>query len=53
MARLAVAMVFLADHDQADNIITNIQQQFDVEVLHVETSYSKLWIKREDQKEEK
>lgn len=52
MAKLAVAMVFLADHNQADSIITKIRQQFDIELLHIETSYSKLWIKRDDQQEE-
>ena len=52
MARIAVAMVFLADYDQADVIITEIQQKYDIEMLHVETSYGKLWIKREGRQEE-
>ena len=44
MARIGVGMVFLSDYDQADDIITQIQTQFDIEVLHVQTSYQKLWI---------
>ena len=44
MARVAVGMVFLADYDKADGIITEIQQRFDIEMLHVQTSYQKLWI---------
>lgn len=51
MARIAVGMVFLADYDQADDIITQIQQQFEIEVLHVQTSYQKLWITKSDHQE--
>lgn len=51
MAKIGVGMVFLADYDQADGIITQIQQQFDIEVLHVQTSYQKLWITKNEQQE--
>jgi len=51
MAKIGVGMVFLADYDQADAIITQIQTQFDIEVLHVQTSYQKLWITKNEQEE--
>ena len=51
MAKIGVGMVFLADYDQADAIITQIQTQFDIEVLHVQTSYQKLWITKTEQQE--
>jgi len=44
MARIGVGMVFLADYNEADNIINEIQKQFNIEVLHVQSSYQKLWI---------
>ncbi|MBN2065413.1 MAG: hypothetical protein JW771_01205 [Candidatus Thermoplasmatota archaeon] len=47
MMRIGVAMVFLTDPDKADDIITKIQQQFDIQLLYATTSYSKLWIKKE------
>jgi hypothetical protein len=47
MTRLVVGLVFLANYDEADDIITQIRQQFDIELLHVETSYGKLWIIRD------
>ena len=47
MVKLVVGMVFMTDYDKSDDIITQIQKQFDVEMLHVETSYSRLWIKRD------
>ena len=51
MARIAVGMVFLADFDEADSIITKIQSEFNIEVLHVQTSYQKLWITKNEQLE--
>lgn len=51
MAKLVVGMVFLTDYEKADNIISKIQQQFNIELLHVETSYSKLRITKDLPKE--
>ena len=51
MAKLVVAMVFLTDCEKADNIISRIQRQFNIELLHVETSYSKLRIVKDIPKE--
>jgi hypothetical protein len=44
MVKIAVGLVFLAEVEQADEIIKEIQQTFDIDLLHVETSFQKLWI---------
>ncbi len=51
MAKIAVGMVFLTPFDKADEIINEIQQKYDLEMLHVETSYHKLWIVKKCPKE--
>ena len=52
MVRRNVAMVFSTNCDDADAIITQIRQQFDIELLHVEISYGKLWIQKGDPPED-
>lgn len=49
MVKKAVAIVFLVESTEADNVVDQIQQQFDIELLHVESSYDKLWITKPDQ----
>ena len=44
MSRMIAGMIFSAEYDQIDDIITKIQQRFDIQVLHVETTYQKLWV---------
>ncbi len=52
MARIAVGLVFLAESNEADDIINEVQQQFDIQLLHAQTSYSKLWITKQEPQQE-
>ena len=46
MARVTVGLIFHSDCDQVDNIITALKQQYDIELVHVQQSFGKLWIKK-------
>ena len=48
MARITVGLIFHADCDEADEIITGIKQQFNIDLVHIQQSYGKLWIKKGD-----
>lgn len=50
--KLGVAMVFLCQPEEADKIISSIRENYSIEILHTETSYSRLWIKRTDREEQ-
>ena len=43
------AIVFSADHKEIDNIVDQFVKTFKIELIHCETSYSKLWITGEQQ----
>jgi hypothetical protein len=45
------AIVFSANHKQIDTIIDQFSKMFDIELIHCETSYSKLWVTIEKPKE--
>ena len=51
MVRIAAGLIFLANPLEVDKIISDMQKQYDIELLHVETSYGKLWITRSDRQE--
>jgi len=44
MARQTVAIVFHVDCSKVDEIIEQIRHNPDIELIHVQQSYSKLWI---------
>ena len=46
------AIVFSADPIDMDSIIDQFSKIFDAEIIHCQTSYSKLWITMEEPKEE-
>lgn len=50
MARITIGIIFHTDCDKADVVIEQIRQIPEIEELvHVQQSYSKLWIKKGDQ----
>jgi hypothetical protein len=48
MARITVGLIFHTDCNEADEIIEKIRQ-LPLDLVHVQQSYSKLWIKKGDQ----
>lgn len=50
MSRMIAGMIFSADYDKMDDILTAIQQQFDIHVLHIESTYQKLWLTHKNPK---
>ena len=49
MARITVGLIFHTDCDKADGVIEQIRQIQDIEdLVHVQQSYSKLWIRKGD-----
>lgn len=49
MARITVGLVFHTDCNQVDEIIEQIRQIHDIELVHIQQSYGKLWIKKGEQ----
>ena len=49
MVHITIGMVFFADPSEADTIISDIQKQHNIKLLHVETSYGRLWISKKQQ----
>lgn len=48
MARVTIAVVFHADDDAADEILETIRGLYNIDLVHVQQSYGKLWIKKGD-----
>lgn len=46
MARVTVGMVFHAEVDKADDIVNEIRGISGMELIHIQQSYGKLWIKK-------
>lgn len=51
MALKNAAIVFNADHNKIDGIIQSIVDTFEIQLIHCQTSYEKLWITREEPEE--
>ena len=49
MARVTVGVVFHSDCNQVDEIIEHLRKLYSIELVHVQQSYGKLWIKKGDQ----
>ena len=47
MARITVGLVFHANCEEADEIIAQIKQMFNIDLVHIQQSYGKLWISKE------
>lgn len=50
MSRMIAGMIFSAEYDEIDSILTEIQKQFNIKVLHAETTYQKLWVTKKNPK---
>lgn len=48
MARVTVGVVFLADIDAVDRLMDDLRHLNSIELVHIEQSYGKLWIKKGD-----
>jgi len=48
VARVTIGLIFHAQCEEADEIIAAIQQQFNIDLVHIQQSYGKLWIKKGD-----
>lgn len=48
MARKTIAVVFHAEDDEVDEIIENLKRLHDIDVVHIQQSYGRLWIKHGD-----
>ena len=48
MASKTVGMVFHADPADIDNIILELQQQYNIRVIAVKQSWGKIWLKDSD-----
>ena len=46
MTRVTVGVVFHTDCNQVDEILELLRQFYDIELVHVQQSYGKLWIKK-------
>ena len=47
MARLTIGVIFHADDKEADEILRSIRQH-NIDLIHVQQSYGKLWIRKGD-----
>jgi len=43
------AIVFSTHPKKMDSVIDQFTKNFDVEIIHIETSYSKLWITKKEE----
>lgn len=46
MARITIGLIFHSDCNQADEIIEHIRRIPNIELVHIQHSYGKLWIKK-------
>jgi len=49
MAKKTVGMIFHIDCDKADEVIDGIQQDYDINLIHVQQSYGRLRITKEEE----
>ena len=49
MARITVGLIFHTDCNNVDNIIEQIRHIPNIDLVHIQQSYGKLWIKKGEQ----